>query len=122
MYADRKIRQLLAERRAVFNQVTELTNRVKHAGPPVLTPRRPRADTPAQMWERRVGRPGASSHRPLWTTGVRDDVAAAGPTPQAAAAIRTARPHPLWTPNPALTCGDAVVHSFHRLLRLLRTS
>ncbi|WP_370250227.1 chromosomal replication initiator protein DnaA [Nocardioides sp.] len=29
MYADRKINQLLAERRAVFNQVTELTNRVK---------------------------------------------------------------------------------------------
>jgi chromosomal replication initiator protein len=29
MYADRKIRQLLAERRAVFNQVSELTNRVK---------------------------------------------------------------------------------------------
>ncbi|MEJ7834143.1 MAG: chromosomal replication initiator protein DnaA [Nocardioides sp.] len=29
MYADRKIKQLLAERRAVFNQVSELTNRVK---------------------------------------------------------------------------------------------
>ncbi|MFT4265080.1 MAG: chromosomal replication initiator protein DnaA [Nocardioides sp.] len=29
MYAERKIKQLLAERRAVFNQVTELTNRVK---------------------------------------------------------------------------------------------
>ena len=29
MYADRKIDQLLAERRAVFNQVTELTNRIK---------------------------------------------------------------------------------------------
>ncbi len=29
MYADRKIRQLLAERRAVFNQVSELTSRVK---------------------------------------------------------------------------------------------
>jgi chromosomal replication initiator protein len=29
MYADRKINQLLAERRAVFNQVSELTNRVK---------------------------------------------------------------------------------------------
>ncbi len=29
MYADRKIHQLLAERRSVFNQVTELTNRVK---------------------------------------------------------------------------------------------
>jgi len=31
MYADRKINQLLAERRAVFNQVSELTNRVKLA-------------------------------------------------------------------------------------------
>ncbi len=29
MYADRKINTLLAERRAVFNQVSELTNRVK---------------------------------------------------------------------------------------------
>ena len=29
MYADRKIRQLLMERRSVFNQVTELTNRIK---------------------------------------------------------------------------------------------
>ncbi len=29
MYADRKINQLLAERRQVFNQVSELTNRVK---------------------------------------------------------------------------------------------
>lgn len=29
MYADRKIRSLMAERRAIFNQVTELTNRIK---------------------------------------------------------------------------------------------
>ncbi len=29
MHADRKIRQLMAERRSVFNQVTELTNRIK---------------------------------------------------------------------------------------------
>jgi chromosomal replication initiator protein len=29
MYADRKINTLLAERRAVFNQVSELTNRIK---------------------------------------------------------------------------------------------
>ena len=29
MHADRKINQLLAERRAVFNQVSELTNRIK---------------------------------------------------------------------------------------------
>ncbi|WP_414689372.1 chromosomal replication initiator protein DnaA [Nocardioides sp.] len=29
MYADRKIKDLLAERRAVFNQVSELTNRIK---------------------------------------------------------------------------------------------
>ncbi len=29
MYADRKINQLLAERRSVFNQVAELTNRIK---------------------------------------------------------------------------------------------
>jgi chromosomal replication initiator protein len=29
MHADKKIRQLLAERRSVFNQVTELTNRIK---------------------------------------------------------------------------------------------
>ncbi len=29
MYAERKIRELMAERRAVFNQVTELTNKIK---------------------------------------------------------------------------------------------
>ncbi len=29
MHADKKIRQLLAERRSVYNQVTELTNRIK---------------------------------------------------------------------------------------------
>ncbi|HET7328620.1 MAG TPA: chromosomal replication initiator protein DnaA [Nocardioidaceae bacterium] len=29
MHADRKIRQLMAERRSVFNQVSELTNRIK---------------------------------------------------------------------------------------------
>jgi chromosomal replication initiator protein len=32
MHADRKIRQLLAERRVVFNQVAELTNRIKKSG------------------------------------------------------------------------------------------
>ena len=30
MHADRKIRQLMSERRSIFNQVTELTNRVKN--------------------------------------------------------------------------------------------
>ncbi len=29
MHADKKIRQLMAERRAIYNQVTELTNRIK---------------------------------------------------------------------------------------------
>ena len=29
MHADRKIRQLMRERRSVYNQVTELTNRIK---------------------------------------------------------------------------------------------
>jgi chromosomal replication initiator protein len=32
MHADRKIRALLPERRAIFNQVTELTNRIKQSG------------------------------------------------------------------------------------------
>ncbi len=32
MHADRKIRQLMSERRSVYNQVTELTNRIKNAG------------------------------------------------------------------------------------------
>ena len=31
MHADRKIRQLMAERRSIFNQVTELTNRIKQS-------------------------------------------------------------------------------------------
>ncbi len=30
MHANKKIRQMLSERRSVFNQVTELTNRIKH--------------------------------------------------------------------------------------------
>ncbi len=30
MHADRKIRELMSERRAIYNQVTELTNRIKH--------------------------------------------------------------------------------------------
>jgi chromosomal replication initiator protein len=30
MHADRKIRSLMAERRSIFNQVTELTNRIKN--------------------------------------------------------------------------------------------
>jgi chromosomal replication initiator protein len=34
MHADRKIRQLMAERRSVFNQVTELTNRIKQQARP----------------------------------------------------------------------------------------
>lgn len=29
MHADRKIRTLMAERRQIFDQVTELTNRIK---------------------------------------------------------------------------------------------
>ena len=33
MHADRKIRELMGERRAIFNQVTELTNRIKHHNP-----------------------------------------------------------------------------------------
>ncbi len=32
MHADRKIRQLMAERRSIYNQVTELTNRIKQQG------------------------------------------------------------------------------------------
>ncbi|MFM9141244.1 MAG: chromosomal replication initiator protein DnaA [Actinomycetota bacterium] len=32
MHADRKVRQLMAERRSIFNQVTELTNRIKLQG------------------------------------------------------------------------------------------
>ena len=31
MHADRKIRQLMRERRSVYNQVTELTNRIKNS-------------------------------------------------------------------------------------------
>ena len=29
MHADRKIRELMAERRTIYNQVTELTNEIK---------------------------------------------------------------------------------------------
>ena len=49
MHADKKIRQLMAERRAIYNQVTELTNRIKQpvpltawgAAPPRGTPQAP---------------------------------------------------------------------------------
>ena len=40
MHADRKIRLLMAERRSIYNQVTELTNRIKQPAP--LTPGTPR--------------------------------------------------------------------------------
>ena len=30
MHADRKIRQQMAERRSLYNQIAELTNRIKH--------------------------------------------------------------------------------------------
>jgi len=29
MHADRKVRQMMAERRSIYNQITELTNRIK---------------------------------------------------------------------------------------------
>lgn len=32
MHADRKIRQLLGERRAIYNQVTEITSRIRQRG------------------------------------------------------------------------------------------
>jgi hypothetical protein len=32
MHADGKIRNLMAERRSIYNQVTELTNRIKNKG------------------------------------------------------------------------------------------
>ena len=34
MHADRKIRELMAERRAIYNQVTELTTRIKQQADP----------------------------------------------------------------------------------------
>ena len=55
MYADRKINQLLAERRAVFNQVSELTNRIK------MQARQSLASYTRARCVRRVGPGGASS-------------------------------------------------------------
>ena len=64
MHADRKIRQLMAERRSVYNQVTELTNRIKHAGPPELTPTC-RTTSDRTMCGQPVGRRrGRVVHRP----------------------------------------------------------
>ncbi len=34
MHADRKIRSLMAERRSIYNQVTELTNKIKQQALP----------------------------------------------------------------------------------------
>ena len=36
MHAERKIRSLMAERRSIYNQVNELTNRIKQTSPRVL--------------------------------------------------------------------------------------
>ena len=74
MYADRKIRQLLAERRCVFNQVSELTNRIKHAGPPELSgtcpgppgrrmPRELVVEEPARSMGRACGQPVEDGRR-----------------------------------------------------------
>ncbi len=48
MHADRKIRQLMAERRTIYNQVTELTNRIKQA-PPLAESPAPRSTPPTRQ-------------------------------------------------------------------------
>jgi chromosomal replication initiator protein len=48
MHADKKIRQLMAERRSVYNQVTELTNRIKSQSRPSEVPARTAARTPGR--------------------------------------------------------------------------
>ena len=60
MYADRKINQLLAERRAVFNQVSELTNRVKLQARLCLSELHG-----CKMWAAVWVDPGASSTAPV---------------------------------------------------------
>ena len=69
MHADRKIRQQMAERRSVYNQVTELTNRIKHqarksgdrrSGEAVHTAGDNPVDQPADEVGTTCGRPGTN--------------------------------------------------------------
>ena len=86
MYADRKINQLLAERRAVFNQVSELTNRVKMQAPATLIRRR-------STCGRLVG-PPCDLRRILCTTGPGRTVPAKCTSPHEPCAVH---PQPLCT-------------------------
>ena len=76
MHADKKIRQLMAERRSVYNQVTELTNRIKsqsRAGLSARPHRRPcscRA-TAFTPWGQRLWTASPRPPRRLWTAGGR---------------------------------------------------
>ena len=54
MHADRKIRELMAERRAIYNQVTELTNRISNQ-----SRYRPASHAAQERTARAVRRPAA---------------------------------------------------------------
>ena len=94
MYADRKINQLLAERRAVFNQVSELTNRIKLQARQALT--RP---CRSSACGRRVGTTRPDLVHNLWTTWGRVGAPATG------------RPHP--TAHVVARSSTAPVHVDH---------
>ena len=64
MHADKKIRQLLAERRSVYNQVTELTNRIKQQARQSVTGL---AEVWTELWKS-----CHSSVHGLWTNLVHD--------------------------------------------------
>ena len=111
MYADRKINQLLAERRAVFNQVSELTNRVKLQARSGLSGTLRVERHRCKMWAT-CGTTRRVVHRPLWTLG--RPGAPPGATPQdpwdSHRVVHTPCAHEI----ASLTCGDRLVHSFHR--------
>ena len=105
MHADKKIRQLMAERRSVYNQVTELTNRIKSQAAGGLTGGTWLAPALAGLaftpWGQACGQPGSGSRDSLWTTGDgRRSSQRHGVRPQR-------RPQPVPTLDYGLTWDDA---------------
>jgi hypothetical protein len=115
MHADRKIRSLMAERRQIFNQVTELTNRIKHRarqrpgrGPDTRTrPCAQHVHKSVDGWGRAVddGIARPAVHRPVGQ-------ASTGPTagPQRGRSAGLAGRRPSTVPTAATTATRSVSH------------
>ena len=101
MHADRKIRSLMAERRAIYNQVTELTNRIKSQARAsrdgARTARSPAAGS------HRVTRLGTTLWTGAWNGPARDRVDSAarrvGRAPVTAAVVHSRRTRTVRQPH-----------------------